>query len=118
MSQFNSSNFGNISKFDGSYFQVWKHNLKLILKFDKLLKVVDETKVLPTTPSLNIGSTICHKPTTRHGSKNKWHDKDINALTIILQIIWSSIKSLILLRALLLSRHGMNCANYLKHKTL
>jgi hypothetical protein len=83
MSYFSTSNLRNATKFDGSYFQVWKHNLKLVLKSDKLFNVVDGTEVLPTSAAPSLGGTVCHIPATGAGSKNEWHEKDTNALTII-----------------------------------
>jgi hypothetical protein len=82
MSQFNTSNLRNITKFDGSHFQVWKHNLKLVLKSEKLLNFVEGTK-LPCTPPPSPGGTIRHTPLRSVGGKASWNDKATNALTII-----------------------------------
>lgn len=83
MSQFNTSNLRNIIFFYGSYLQVWKHNLKLELKYEKLLKVVEGTKLLPTTPPPSLSGIVSHTSTTIAGSKEEWHGKDTNALSII-----------------------------------
>ena len=83
MSQFNISNFRDVTKFNGTYFQVWKHDLKLILKSEKLFSVVDGSEILPTTPPPTPGGTITYTSPTGVGSKDAWYTKDINALAII-----------------------------------
>lgn len=61
MSQFHISNLRNRTKFDGTYFQVWKHNLKLVLKLEKLLKLIVEGKeVLSSTTRATPGNRITH----------------------------------------------------------
>ena len=69
MSQFNTSNFFKITKFDGSYLQVWKHNLKLVLKLEKLLKVVEENELLQIIPLPSFSGITTHIPTIGIGSK-------------------------------------------------
>ena len=83
MSQFNISNLRNGTKFKGSYFQVWKHNLKLVLKSEKLYSVVDGSEILSTTPPATPGGTITHTPANGAGSKDEWYTKDTNSLAII-----------------------------------
>ena len=90
MSQFNISNLRNITKFGGSYFQVWKHNLKLVLKSEKLLKVVEGNELCPITPPPTPGGTVNHTPATGAGSKEQWLEKDTNALTIITNCLENS----------------------------
>lgn len=83
MSQFNVVNLRNITKFDGTYFHVWKHNMKLVLKSEKLISIVEGNEVEPVTPPPTPGGTVNHTPVTGAGSKENWRDRDTQALTII-----------------------------------
>ena len=83
MSQFSTPNLRNVTKFNVSYCQIWKHHLKLVLKSSKLFNLVNGIEVLPTMPPPSPSSTIRHLLATRASSKNKWNDKDTNALIII-----------------------------------
>ena len=117
MSQFNISNLRNVTKFNGSYIQVWKHNLKLVLKSEKLFSVVDGSEILPTTPPATPGGTITHTPANGAGSKDEWYTKDTNALAII-TIAWNSAKFHILLHSLHQKMHGTNSVDCLNRKIL
>jgi hypothetical protein len=83
MSQFKVSDLCNITRFDGTYFHVWKYSIKLVFKSENLLKIVKGLKIelvsLPTT----LGGTIHHSPPTKLGSKEKFQQNDTHALTII-----------------------------------
>jgi hypothetical protein len=83
MSQFNVVNLWNITMFDGTYFHVWKHNMKLVLKLEKLLNIAEGIELKPVTPPPTPCGIITHIPATGIGSKENWTDRDTQALTII-----------------------------------
>jgi hypothetical protein len=72
MFQFKLSNLCNITRFDGTYFHVWKYNIKLVLKSEDLLKIVEGLKIELVSPPTTIGGTIHHLPPTKLGSKEKF----------------------------------------------
>lgn len=72
MSQFDTSNLRDITNFDGSYFQVWIHTLKLVSKSKKWLKVVEGNELNPITPPPTPGGSVHHTPTTCARCKEKW----------------------------------------------
>ncbi len=73
----------HFSKFDGSYFNIWKHRLTFIFKAEKLWLLVDEEEVKPIAPTITqiiIGTPL---PTIGARSISAWKDRDVMALTII-----------------------------------
>ena len=41
----------HVDKFDGSYYNIWQHRLKLIFMTKNLLSVVDGSEIKPVAPS-------------------------------------------------------------------
>jgi hypothetical protein len=83
MFQFKVSDLCNITRFDGTYFHVWKYNIKLVLKSENLLKIDEGVKIELVSPPTTLGGTIHHLPPTKLGSKNKFLQNDTHPLTII-----------------------------------
>jgi hypothetical protein len=83
MSQLKTTDLRSVTKFDGTYFHVWKHQMKLILKVENLFQVVNGTLVKPSTPLATAGGQVVHTLATGMGSKAKWDAKDALAFTII-----------------------------------
>jgi hypothetical protein len=83
MSQIKTTDLQSVTKFDGTYFHVWKHQMKLILKVEKLFQVVNGTLVKPNTPPATTGGQVVHTLTIGMGSKAEWDAKDVLAFTII-----------------------------------
>ena len=54
-----------------------------MLKSKKLLTIVEEDELLPTTPPTTHVDTIAYIPRIRPSCKEEWHENDSNALTII-----------------------------------
>lgn len=84
----------HVTKFNGSYFNVWKHRLTLIFKAEKLWSLVSGIEHLPVAPTqveLAAGATILRL--TGASSISLWQEQDAIALTIINNCIESSIVS-------------------------
>jgi hypothetical protein len=83
MSQFKVFGLCNIARFHGTYFHVWKYNIKLVLKSENLLKIVEGLKTELVFPPTTLGGTIHYLPPTKLRSKDKFQQNDAHALTII-----------------------------------
>lgn len=74
----------HVSKFDGTYLNIWKHRLTLIFKAEKLWSLVDGTEVKPVAPTAaQITAGTPPLPVAGAGSISAWEDRDMLALTII-----------------------------------
>jgi len=74
----------HISKFDGTYFNIWKHRLTLLFKsknYDFFPLVCKQHPLLLWLLKLSQEAAIL--PTTRVGSIAKWDDKDVIAIQVI-----------------------------------
>jgi len=84
----------HVTKFDGSYYNIWKHRLTLIFKAEKLWPIVSGSETIPMAPSATevaVGTPALS--TTRVGSISAWEDKDALSLTIINNCLKNNIVS-------------------------
>jgi hypothetical protein len=70
----------DLSKFDGTYFHVWKCKIQLYLNSEKLKDIVGGAKILPSTPLLASSQQSIHK---EQESKEEWDSLNAEALCII-----------------------------------
>ena len=84
----------DVTKFNGSYFNIWKHRLTLIFKVEKLWPLVSGIQPLPMAPTAaELAAGALALPLTGVGSINMWEDQDAIALTIITNCLEISIVS-------------------------
>lgn len=84
----------HVTKFDGSYYNIWKHRLTLIFKAEKLWPIVSGSEPLPAAPSAaEVAAGTPALPTTGVGSISAWEDKDALSLTIINNCLENNIVS-------------------------
>jgi hypothetical protein len=84
----------HVTKFNGSYFNIWKHRLTLIFKAEKLWPIVSGTQHLPmVVTTAEITTRIFVLPRTGARSISMWEDQDTLALTIINNCLENSIVS-------------------------
>jgi hypothetical protein len=72
MSQFKVSNLCNITKFDGTYLDVWKYNIKLVLKSEILLRINEGLEIEYVSSLATPSGIIHHLPPTKPRSKNEF----------------------------------------------
>ena len=66
----------HIDKFDGSYYNIWQHRLKLIFMMENLFTVVDGSEIKPVAPSAaNIVARTQALHVTGAGSIRDWEQK-------------------------------------------
>jgi hypothetical protein len=74
----------HILKFDGTYFNIWKHKLTLLFKFGKIMAYVNGTKAKPIVPIVaQIVARAIVLPAIGIGSIVEWYDKDAIAIQVI-----------------------------------
>jgi hypothetical protein len=74
----------HVTKFNGTYFNIWKHRLTLIFKTNKLWPLVSGNQHLSVTPTTTqLAAAALALPLTSTKSINMWEDQDAIALTII-----------------------------------
>lgn len=84
----------HVTKFDGSYFNIWKHRLTLIFKAEKLWSIVSGDQHLPVAPTAaEVAAGTPALPAIGVGSISMWEDQDALALTIINNCLENSIVS-------------------------
>ena len=84
----------HIPKFNGSYFNIWKHRLTLSFKAEKLWPIVNGTQRLPVAPTAaEVAAGANALPLTGAGSINLWEEQDALALTIINNCLENSVVS-------------------------
>jgi len=87
-------NISHVTKFNGSYFNIWKHRLTLIFKAEKLWPIVNGTQYLPiAVTQAQIAAGIPALLQIGIGSISMWEDQDTLALTIINNYLENSIVS-------------------------
>jgi len=79
----------NMTKFDGTFFNVWKHHMILLFKAKRFWSIVEGTEPKPKAPTTIGAQTL---PTTGKGSLVEWEDRD----TLALSIMNNCLKNLIL----------------------
>ena len=84
----------HVTKFNGSYFNIWKHRLTLIFKAEKLWPLVSGNQHLPVAPTAaELAAGALALPLTGAGSISMWEDQDAIALTIINNCLENSVVS-------------------------
>ena len=84
----------HISKFDGTYFNIWQHRLTLVFKAEKLWSVVSGDEPLPITlNAIQIAAGTPALPATGAGSISNWEERDTLSLTIINNCLENNIVS-------------------------
>jgi hypothetical protein len=73
--QFKVSNLHNITKFYGTFFHVWKYNIKLVLKSKKILIIVEGLEIELISCLATPGGTIHHLPPFELGNKDEFQQK-------------------------------------------
>ena len=74
----------HVTKFDGSYHNIWKHRLTLIFKAEKLWPIVSGSETILMAPSAaEVAATTLALPATGVGSISAWKNKDALSLTIL-----------------------------------
>lgn len=87
-------NTSHLTKFDGNYHHVWKHKLTLIFKQERILAIVDGTKlkyIAPTTTHIVARAQVLLA--TRPCSIIKWEEQDILVLTLINECLENNVIS-------------------------
>ena len=84
----------HVPKFNGTYFNIWKHRLTLIFKIEKLWSIVSGAEPLPVAPTaakIATGSQLL--PATGVGSISHWEERDSLSLTIINNCLENNVVS-------------------------
>ena len=84
----------HVPKFNGTYFNIWKHILTLIFKTEKLWSIVSGAEPLPVAPTVAeivAGSQLL--PTIGVGSISYWEERDSLSLTIINNCLENNVVS-------------------------
>ncbi len=84
----------HLTKFDGNYHHVWKHRVTLIFKQERILAIVDGTKlkhIAPTTTHIVAREQALLA--TRPCSITKWEEQDIPGLTLINKCLENNVIS-------------------------
>ena len=84
----------HVPKFNGTYFNIWKHRLTLIFKTEKLWSIVSGVEPLPVAPTaaeITAGSQPL--PQTGTGSISHWEERDSLSLTIINNCLENNVVS-------------------------
>jgi hypothetical protein len=83
-----------VTKFDGTFHNIWVHRLTLILKAEKLRNIVNgtvPTPIAPTAAQIPAGTPTL--PAIGAGIINEWEEKDTVSLTIINNCLDNSVIS-------------------------
>lgn len=83
----------HINKFDGSFFNIWKHRMTLTFKAEKMWLIVngeEPLSIAPTTTEL-VDGTRQALHAEGAGSISNWVDKNAIALTIITKCLENHI---------------------------
>jgi len=84
----------HISKFDGTYFNIWQQRLTLVFKAEKLWSVVSGSEPLPIAPNTaQIAASTPVLPTIGAGSISHWEERDTLSLTIIINCLENNVIS-------------------------
>jgi hypothetical protein len=87
-------NINHLTRFDGNYYHVWKHRVTLIFKQERILAIVDGTKlkhIAPTTT--HIVARAQALLATRPCSIIKWEEQDILVFTLINKCLENNVMS-------------------------
>jgi len=85
----------HVTKFDGTFYNIWVHSLTLILKAEKLWNVVNGTVPKPRAPTATqIPAGTPTLPAIGAGSISEWEERDAMSLTIINNCLDNSVISI------------------------